>query len=147
MTVVPEKVYFDRAIPARHYVYTGAELYNLKQTFKKGEAPVLCFGSSAVRRTTIKWHYSENVLKRFMRRYKILMFKYEHNTKLTNYIYSKPRKHWHNFDGALKNISAGHANSNEIEIWIYGKLLYVSLERYEMIMWLHTEEKKLRKLP
>jgi hypothetical protein len=145
--VVPEKVYFGREIPVWHYVYREIDLKKLNINFAVGEAPVICFGSLQLKRTSIKWHYSDKVLTRFMRMYKILMFTHEHKKQLIKYIYSKKRNIFHNFEGALKQINIGEKICGTIEILVYGKLLRVPPERYEMIMWLHKEEKRFSKLP
>ena len=147
MIVVPAKVYSGRAIPFWHYVYKEIDLKYLNIAFAKGESPVFCFGSLQLRRTSIKWHYSDKVLTRFMRMYKVLMFTHDHKDQLVKYIYRKKRHSCHNFNDALKQINIGKELGGKIGILVYGKFLRVPPERYEMIMWLHKEEKRFSKLP
>ena len=143
MPVVPEKVYAGRVIPRTQHLYREWERRDL---FAKGEAPVACFGSAYVRCSEVKWHYSYKVLLRFLRKHKIFMFKRSHDEELRKYVHSKRRKPWHNFKDALSGFNAGMFGESAV-VWVYGKHLNVTPERYEMIMWLHAEETRLRKLP
>ena len=143
LPVVPERVYAGREIGIRQHLYRAWER---EQMFVQGEAPVACFGSVAVRSSTTKWHYSMNVLERFMRKHRIFIFKQSQVQELRDYVHRKRRKPWHNFKEALKDVKAGWLLGYPV-VWVYGKWLSVTPERYEMMMWLHTEELRLRKLP
>ena len=119
------------------------------QTFASGEDPVVLKGLAEVRTRayTSKTEYSEAVLERYMRMRKMVVTTPKEMDDIHNLVFSKRRKHWHNFSRATRNLTAGIPVCGERRIFVHGKQVCVGEARYAMMRSIAVMRDKFINLP
>lgn len=119
------------------------------EEFEPGEMPVTLRGCSETRRRkySAKWHYTDDVLRRYLRARKIVLGTMDDVQNFFNScVYTKDRMYWHNFYDARKHMEDDvrvHHNS----VIVYGKTLLLTPEQAAMFRSIAAMRDKFINLP